>query len=590
MKRRGSNLLFARVGLRWPAAPTLLAWLLPVFAWAPLAYPGYPELHSGFLPVFNLVDLGAHGSPWGWMPLIGRQFDLLRGEGPLPYLLAAMFGLLGLSPAGAIKLTFAAALVAGSAGMYRWARLRLGRWPALVSAMAYMYWPMGLATVLVRGALAEAVLLALLPWVLFAAQQALLRSNGFSRSGRRATEVATTKGEGATEVATTKGSIYRGAALALGLAAVIWTQAGLGIWLAMLLLGWWLVVLLPKAPVEAQSQASAGTEAGARRWGGGFPLGWASGLVLAAVGLLPTVLRHGWGNSTYVPFDDHFVYPHQLFWPGWGRSPSLPGPDDTLSFSLGLAAFGLVVIALVWPRRRDATGSAASRGKAAGDLLRVVFLVLMASSMAAVLWGPLSFAARTLTYPWQLLLLAGPWWARAAGAGAQRLSEALPRRAGGNQVIPLSAMLLLLIVLSVYSNLRVEPVGAQPPPAPVAVFGRDEIALLRVTTAGAPGPGGKVAVAVEWQALRPLDRDYTVFFHVLGPDGTRYGQQDTMPLNGQLPTSRWRPGQVVSDEYATVLPSDAPVGEGYRYWLGFYDLGTGERLSVGEDDKVELAP
>src|SRR5690606_15816699 len=37
-----------------PAATTWLAWLLPVFAWAPLTYPGYFEFLSGFAPVFNL--------------------------------------------------------------------------------------------------------------------------------------------------------------------------------------------------------------------------------------------------------------------------------------------------------------------------------------------------------------------------------------------------------------------------------------------------------------------------------------------------------------------------------------------------------
>ncbi len=807
MKQKRSTFSFARISPRWPDAPALLAWLLPVFAWAPLAYPGYPELHNGFLPVFNLVDFWTHWGEWGWMPLIGRPFDLWRGEGSLPYALAALFQLAGMAPGGAIKLTLAAGLVAGSAGMYRWARSRLGPWPALIAALAYVYWPMGLAQVLVRGALAEVVLLGLLPWVLQAAES--LCSDGFSRPSPRGARVSpgdedgemaqaalgatadengrtsqlaavrrtgaspgvrvfksdahaalgATADENAAEhpersEAQSKGAerssgqgrilrlratalrsgcsrifgadahaaggatadekahrtrafrrflrlhgqpakasspdrrtvifravltpkredLFRAVALALGMTAVLWTQAGLGLWLAGLLLGWWLGgQLVPRLslrlglrlksqagtakpvetgsggpqlksqagtakpieigsgeprlksqadttkpvetgsgeprlksqagtakPVETgsggprlKSQAGTAKPAEAGSGGGGprmFLVGWVGGVILGLLGLLPAVLRHGWSNATYVAFGDHFVYPHQLLWAGWGRGPSIPGPDDTLSFSLGLVAFGLVMIALVWPQRSDVTGESKTQNGSLGYLLPVLFLAFMASSLAAAVWGPLPLAARMLTYPWQLLLLVGPWWAYVAGMGAQKLMAALPQRLGPGWAIPINAALVVLTVLSVYSNLRVEPAGSQPPVAPIAIYGRDEIVLLRTAAAGAPGPGGKVSVAVEWQALRPLDRDYTVFFHVLGPDGMRYGQQDTMPVGGRLPTSRWRPGQVVADEYSATLASDAPVGEGYRYWLGFYDLATGERLAVGTDDKVVLEP
>ncbi len=568
--------LFDRLGLRWPDAPALLAWLLPVFAWAPLAYPGYPELHSGFLPVFNLVDLSARWRDWGWMPLIGRPFDLLRGEGFLPYVLAALFRLAGALPADAVKLVFAGSLIAGSVGMYRWARQRLASWPALVAAMVYVYWPLGLATVLVRGALAEAFVLGLLPWVLQAA--ANLRSNGFSRSWHPR----------ATEVATTKGNVFRAAAFALGLAAVLWTQAGLGVWLAVLLLGGWLVGLRLRPRAGAAQPASAG-HGGAGR--GIFLAGWAGGLALAALGLLPAVLRHGWGSATYVVFGEHLVYPHQLLWPGWGRGPSIPGADDTLSFSLGIMAFALVVIALVLSGRRTGLGrSPVRRSEVLCSLALVVSLVWLASTFAAAFWRFLPALSGTLTYPWQLLLLAGPWLAWLAGVGAHRLCTTLPPRGRQRQAISLSGALIVLVVLAVYGDLRLETAKASIPNAPVAIFGQDEIALLRVTTAGTPGPGGRVSVAVEWQALRPLDRDYTVFFHVLGPDGTRHGQQDTMPLSGRLPTSRWRPGQVVADEYQVTLPIDAPVSDSYRYWLGFYLSETGARLGVGGDDKLVIQP
>ena len=93
-----------------------------------------------------------------------------------------------------------------------------------------------------------------------------------------------------------------------------------------------------------------------------------------------------------------------------------------------------------------------------------------------------------------------------------------------------------------------------------------------------------------WQALRPLTTDYTVFFHVMGDDGQRYGQQDTMPQDGQAPTSGWQPGRLVTDRYETRFAPDAPIGGGYQYWLGLYDAATGERLQAGTDDKFVVHP
>src|SRR5512146_2630052 len=85
-----------------PAA-TWLAWLLPVFAWAPLTYPGYFEFRSGFAPIFNLSSLAAHPAV-GWAAVAGRPYGLLRGEGALPYVLALLPRSIGVSSVASIKL------------------------------------------------------------------------------------------------------------------------------------------------------------------------------------------------------------------------------------------------------------------------------------------------------------------------------------------------------------------------------------------------------------------------------------------------------------------------------------------------------
>ncbi len=131
-------------------------------------------------------------------------------------------------------------------------------------------------------------------------------------------------------------------------------------------------------------------------------------------------------------------------------------------------------------------------------------------------------------------------------------------------------------------SLQPTATGGAIPAAPLAIFGENEIALLSVKTEGTPGPGAQVAVDVEWQALRPIGRDYTVFFHVIAGEDQRYGQLDTMPQAGKLPTTQWQPGQVVRDRYETTVAADAPEAGGYRYWLGWYFGQTGERLAESQ--------
>ncbi len=82
-----------------------------------------------------------------------------------------------------------------------------------------------------------------------------------------------------------------------------------------------------------------------------------------------------------------------------------------------------------------------------------------------------------------------------------------------------------------------------------------------------------------WRAREPVEKDYTVFVHVLGPSGELLGQRDSPPVDGRYPTSAWRPGQVIADRHEIARPDGAPAGP-YRLAVGMYDLATLERLPV----------
>ena len=156
--------------------------------------------------------------------------------------------------------------------------------------------------------------------------------------------------------------------------------------------------------------------------------------------------------------------------------------------------------------------------------------------------------------------------------------------------MPLVAALLALTLLGSYSYLNPTPINAPVPDAPLAIFGDNEIALLDAEAIDMLGPNAEAGISARWQALRPLDRDYTVFFHVVGPDGQVIGQHDTMPRDNTLPTSQWRPGQVVDDRYRAALKPGAPPGADIRYNLGLYQWQTGQRLRTATDDKVVVTP
>jgi uncharacterized membrane protein len=86
-------------------------------------------------------------------------------------------------------------------------------------------------------------------------------------------------------------------------------------------------------------------------------------------------------------------------------------------------------------------------------------------------------------------------------------------------------------------------------------------------------------VKTYWQTRSTVDKDYTVFVHLVGPDGRLVSQHDAMPQNGALPTSAWLPGETVPDTHVLTLTSDLPAGD-YRVEAGMYSLQTMERLPV----------
>jgi hypothetical protein len=502
----------------------VLAVVLTVFAIAPLSYPGFFQAQSGFLPPLNARHL-ADAPNWARVP------DLVRGEGKLPYLLASPFLRLTGSGSASVKWGYGLAFVLGALAVYLWTRPWLGTRGGILASVVYTYLPWHLATVYVRGAYAEAWLWALWPFVLWAVDRSI-RSR----------------------------SIAAALLGLLALAASFWSQPGLtGLFLPLLVAYVVLVVARHLVPPSWRAVALA--------------------LSLLAVWLAARALP-----ESRVAFAQHFLWPFQLFSAAWGSAGSsgtaseagtgwLPAP--ALSFQLGLAAVGLSAVALaLLVRDRALVEPALKRAWAFWAAALLVVLVLICP-VSAFVWQ-VSTLDQLLTYPWQLLALAGLPLAFLAGS-VVCLEGQLARPAPW-------AALIAFAVLASYPYLAPRFTQVDPEPEPLALFQPLEAEapqwmLLQAQIEPPTEITPTLTLTMTWQALAPVAGDYTVFVHVLGDGEAKVGQRDVRPCEGECPTSTWQPGDIVVDRLQVPLdPAASPAP--YRLATGMYGLETGERVAV----------
>ncbi|MCL5960112.1 MAG: glycosyltransferase family 39 protein [Chloroflexi bacterium] len=100
-------------------------------------------------------------------------------------------------------------------------------------------------------------------------------------------------------------------------------------------------------------------------------------------------------------------------------------------------------------------------------------------------------------------------------------------------------------------------------------------------------PGDPVHITLYWQRSQQISSSYTVFVHLLGekPNPRRnnfiWGQKDSLPADGQSPTTTWRENETIVDRYDVPIDQDAPPGR-YQVEVGMYQRATGKRLDVSE--------
>ncbi len=89
-------------------------------------------------------------------------------------------------------------------------------------------------------------------------------------------------------------------------------------------------------------------------------------------------------------------------------------------------------------------------------------------------------------------------------------------------------------------------------------------------------PGEPVEINLYWRSLARMDRDYSLFVHVVDTHGGRVAQRDLPVRYDDYPTSHWQRGEMVIDRADLALPA-LPAGA-YRIEIGLYDPANGAPL------------
>jgi hypothetical protein len=100
-------------------------------------------------------------------------------------------------------------------------------------------------------------------------------------------------------------------------------------------------------------------------------------------------------------------------------------------------------------------------------------------------------------------------------------------------------------------------------------------------------PGEMLPLTLYWRGQNQTIADnYSVFIHIVAEGEEIIAQADGPPLHGFRPTSSWRAGEALVDEWMIWLPPDLSPGT-YDIYLGLYLPDSGERLPVFQDGEMQ---
>ncbi len=92
--------------------------------------------------------------------------------------------------------------------------------------------------------------------------------------------------------------------------------------------------------------------------------------------------------------------------------------------------------------------------------------------------------------------------------------------------------------------------------------------------------GSRVWLTLYWEGLNAIDRDYSVFVHLIDARGATVAQRDSYPGSGNDPTRSWEPGQAIRDVHPLDVPAILLAQGPFHIQVGLYQYDTGHRLTT----------
>jgi hypothetical protein len=100
--------------------------------------------------------------------------------------------------------------------------------------------------------------------------------------------------------------------------------------------------------------------------------------------------------------------------------------------------------------------------------------------------------------------------------------------------------------------------------------------------------GEPLVLVLYWNAMGSMDKDYTVFVHLVDANGHMIVGDDSYPRNSKEKTSEWKAGRFTADAHVLPIPKEAPVDKNYRLEVGLYYLPTMQRVSIMNDNGMPI--
>ncbi len=106
-------------------------------------------------------------------------------------------------------------------------------------------------------------------------------------------------------------------------------------------------------------------------------------------------------------------------------------------------------------------------------------------------------------------------------------------------------------------------------------------------------PGETLALTLVWRAEGPTATPWKVFTHLVDGEPSVVAQRDAEPADNLRPTTGWKPGERIEDNYGILVPDELPAGA-YMLEIGMYSGeqrahfdGQGDHLVLGQ---VQVTP